>query len=77
MLSQADTTCDVVKSTIELGRTDVELSMTSRLFGGTADCGLGLGIACNAFSQANTALDKVMSTTKLVMCNIESAVIVG
>ena len=69
--------CDVAKSTIELGRTDVELSMTSRLVGGTVDYGLGLGIVCNVFSPVDMACDKAMLTAKLVMSNVESAVTVG
>ena len=76
-LSHTDTTCDVVKSTTELGRIDVELSMTSGLVGGNGDCGLGLGIVCNAFSPIDMACDKAMSTAKLVMSDVESVVNVG
>ena len=76
-LSQADTTCDVVNLTTELGRTDVELSMTSRLVGGTADCALGLGVACNSFSPVDTVCDKAILTAKLVMSQVESVVVVG
>ena len=70
-------TCDVVKSTMELGRTDVELSMTSGLVGGTGDCGLGLGVACNTFRPTDTACDKAMSTAKLVMSDTKSDVTIG
>ena len=76
-LSQKNTMCDVAKSTTELGRIDIELSMTSRLVGGTANCGLGLGVAYNTFSLADTACDKAMSTAKLVISDVESVVTVG
>ena len=55
---------------------DVELSMTSGLVSGTGDCGLGLGVACNAFSPTDMACDKAMSTAKLVMSDTKSAVTV-
>ena len=64
--------CDKAKLTTKFGRTDVKLSMTSELVGE-----LGLGVACNAFSLADTTCDKAMLTTKLVMSDIESAVTVG
>ena len=76
-LRQANTTYDVVKMTTELGRTNVEFSMTSGLVGGTGDYGLGLGIACNAFSPTDTVCDKAMSTAKLVISDTKSAVTVG
>ena len=56
---------------------DVELSMNSGLVGGTGDCGLELGVACNTFSPTNTTCDKGMSTAKLVMSDTKSAVTVG
>ena len=51
--------------------------MTNGLVGGTRDCRLGLGVACNAFSPTDTACDKAVSTAKLVMSDTKSAVTVG
>ena len=70
-------TCDVVKLTTKLGRIGVKMSMTSGLVSGTADCGLGLRVACNAFNLADTTCDKAILNTKLVVSDVESALIVG
>ena len=56
---------------------DVELSMTSGLVGRTGDCGLGLGVACNAFSPTDTVCDKSMLIAKLVVSDTKSTVTVG
>ena len=62
---------------MELVRISVEPSVTSGLVGGTANCKLGLGIACKVFSPVDMAFDKSMSTTELVVSGIELDVSVG
>ena len=51
--------------------------MTSRLVGGTVSYGLGLGVACNAFSIVDMACDKAMLAVKLVMSDAKSIVTIG
>ena len=63
--------------TLELVGTDIEPSITSGVVGGTADCELGLGVACNAFSPTDTACDKVVLTVEFVMSGVESDISVG